>query len=211
MDCLIARFDGFFPNHQFCVSILDSFEEFVLYVHVLSHVWVGGGRKEAEDNVFHFRVACVFILIYLDGLLVGFAGIRLVKHAENFVQTVIDMSVQQGDLHDDAVVREAFYEGVGFIAFQEIAIVVVGVMVHVNHGRIDIAHSVAKQIDSHHRECVLVFAVFDNVLLSAVLRTEVLSEAQRLRFQPGFLQFDKHQMLVTIVFAYSGGEVNAKH
>ena len=121
------------------------------------------------------------------------------------------MSVQQGDLHDDAVVREAFDEGVGFIAFQEIAIVVVGVMVHVNHGRVDIAHSVAKQIDSHHGECVLVFAVFDNVLLSAVLRTEVLSEAQRLRFQPGFLQFDKHQMLVTIVFAYSGGEVNAKH
>ena len=84
-------------------------------------------------------------------------------------------------------------------------------VIHVNHWRVDIPHTVAKQINGHHGQSVLVFALLDDVFLSVVLRTKILSESQRLRFQPCFLQLDENQMLMPVVFADCGSEVNAEH
>ena len=84
-------------------------------------------------------------------------------------------------------------------------------MVHINHRSIDVTHTMAKDIDRNHRQGVLVLALLDNILLPAILRPQILSKPQSLRFQPCLLQFDEHQMLMAILLPYGCPEVDAKH
>ena len=51
----------------------------------------------------------------------------------------------------------------------------------------------------------------DHVLGVLVLHSQVLPEAQSLRFQPGFLKFDQYEVVVAVVVSHGGGEVDAEN
>ena len=106
--------------------------------------------------------------------------------------------------------RQALHKRIVVATCQQVAIIVVRMMVDVDHRRRDVANPVAEQIDGHHREGMLVSALLHDVLLPRILGTQILAEAQGLRLQPGLLQFDEHHMLPAVLFADGGTEVYAK-
>ena len=75
----------------------------------------------------------------------------------------------------------------------------------------DVAYTMTKQIDGNHRKGMPVLAVLDDILLAAVLGSEILTEAQRLRLYPCLLQLYEDKMLTAILLAYRSTKVNAEH
>ena len=64
-------------------------------------------------RILHVGIVLIVGIVKLHKLLVVLLLVGLVKHAEDLVQPVVDLPVQEGDLHDDAVMHEAVDERVG--------------------------------------------------------------------------------------------------
>ena len=75
----------------------------------------------------------------------------LVEYTQHHVQSVIYLSVQSGNLYDDAIVGQTLHEWVWQSFRHHFLIVVAGHVVDIQHRLLDIAYFVTKQIDSHHR------------------------------------------------------------
>ena len=112
----------------------------------------------------------------------------LVEDAQHLVEAVVNFPVQARNLHDDAVVRQALHKGVVDTLLHQIVIVVVHLVVHIDHGCVNVPHGVAKQVDCHHGQGMGPAAQFEgignprfrvghHVLLVAILGAEVLAEA----------------------------------
>ena len=121
------------------------------------------------------------------------------------------MAVKQGNLHDDAVVGKALHEGTVFTALDQIAVIVVGVVVDINHRSGDVPHTMPQQINGHHRQRMLVLAVLHDVLLARILGAKILAEPQSLSFQPCLLQFYQHHMFMPVLLTNGRTEINAEH
>ena len=96
------------------------------------------------------------------------------------------------------------------------AVIVVHIVVDVNHRLFYIAHTMPKQVYSHHRIGEALGRVGANVHLVAILRAKILPKAQRLGVEPCLLQFDKHhavfkRLAISVSLAHGGSKVNAKH
>ena len=70
----------------------------------MSHIGIGGGHGETVQNAGHVGIAVVGIVIELQHAAVVLVLAGLVEDAQNHVETVVDLTVKAGDLHDDAVV-----------------------------------------------------------------------------------------------------------
>ena len=204
LDSLVSRQNG-------RVTVLYRLEEFVLHIHILPHIRIGGGRKQALQDILHIVVSGIELLIHLYGLGIGLRGICLVEHAQHLLQTVVHTTVQQRYLHDDAVVRKALHKGIGLFALQHIAVIVVCLVTDVDDGGRNVSHPMAEDIHRHHRQGMSTATVVHDVLLLAILRTEILAETQRLRLKPCLLEFNEHKVFSSVFLTDGGTEINAEH
>ena len=167
---------------EFILLLLDDGVVLVLHHHVLTHVDVGGGSRQTVEDALHVAVALVVeSVVQIQRVLVFFVGPRLVEDAEHLVQPVVDLAVQARNLHDDTVVHQTLHERVGNALRHQTAVVVVGVVAHVDDGLLDVAQRVAQKIDRDHGQGVAVGTVLDDVARILILRAHILAETQRLR------------------------------
>ena len=131
----------------------------------------------------------------------------LVKNAQHHVEPVVDLSVQSGNLDNDAVMGQAFHKGVRQSLCYDILVVVTGLVAHVQYGFFYLPHLMTKQIDGHHRKRI----VAGHILRIAVLHPQILAEAQRLRLYPRLLQLHKDKTLRAVGLTDGGSEVYAEH
>ena len=88
----------------------------------------------------------------------------LVKNAEYLIQMVVHLPMQTGYLHDDAVVVQTVDKRVWQPLGDRLLVIVEGLMAHIDDRLLDVAHGVAQQVDGHHRQCVTVDTIADDVL-----------------------------------------------
>ena len=84
-------------------------------------------------------------------------------------------------------------------------------MADVKHRLLDVTNLMTQQIDGNHRNGMTVAAVLDDVLRILIVNTQVLAETERLRLEPGLLEFYQNEMLAAVVFTYRRTEINAEH
>ena len=83
------------------------------------------------------------------------------------------MSVQAGNLHDNAVVGQTVNKRIWKADCHYVAVVVKRLVVHIKHRLFNIAYFMAEQIHSHHRQGI---AVILHVLWIGIVYTKVLTE-----------------------------------
>ena len=88
------------------------------------------------------------------------------------------------------------------------AIIVKRLMPDIEHRLVDVAHSMAEQIDSHHWQCML--AAGHHVVRIVILDTKILAEAQRLSLKPRLLKLNQYQLLGAVAMPYTRPEINAQ-
>ena len=156
--------------HYRRIPILDGRIILVLNIHILAHIAVGGGLSEAVDDVFHIVVTGIGVLVEAENMRVVGIGLGLIENAEDPLQPVVYLSMEQGNLDYDAVVYKALDERVGYALRNHIAVVVVGVVVDINNGLLNVANPVSEKIDGYHRYGIALVAVPVDIALVAVLR-----------------------------------------
>ena len=164
------------------------------------------------DEVHHVLVALVVALVELHIMAVAPVTVMLVEDAQHLVKAIVDLTLEQGELHDDAVMHQTAYERVAHALFHFLAIIVACHVVHIHHGLLHLTHTVTKQIYRHHRQGMAAIAsLLDDVLLRIILGGEILAEAKCLCVKPCLLQLDENQPHGAIVLPHAGGEVDAEH
>ena len=126
-------------------------------------------------------------VVEIQIVLVVLVYATLVEDAQHLVKPVVYLPVQTRYLYNDAVVVQAVYKLVGNALLQWLVVIVEGLVTHIDHGGLYIAHSMTQQIHSHHRNGVPIRASAHDVLRVLVVHAEILAEAQRLRGKPGLL------------------------
>ena len=162
-----------------------------------------------------------------DGLHVGISGIVdavietqvvfalaadacLVEDAQHLVEPVVDTAVETGNLHEDAVVVETVDKAIGDALRHGYVIIVERLMAHVDHGFFYLADGMPQQVDGHHRQCVTVGTVGNDVAGVLVVYAQVLSEAEGLRGEPCLLEFHQYELFLTVALADGGPEIDAE-
>ena len=187
-------------------------EILVLDIHVLTQLCICGGHDQSVEDILHVGIIRIVGIVKLHQLPIVLLLVGLVKHAEHFFEPVVDLSVQQRDLHDDTVVDETVDKRVGESLRDLVALVVVGLVVDIEHGHVDLPNPMSEDIDGHHRNAVgRAHLLVHHVLRVGILGTEILPEAQGLRLQPCLLQFNEDQAQRAVGLADACPEVDAKH
>ena len=193
----------------FRLATLYDRHEFCLDVDAAAHLAACGSLGEPCDDALHLDVVRILRVVNFQDAEVFAVFLRLVENAQQPLQPVMDVSMQQGNLNDDTAVRQALHKGVRHAFGHGLVIVVHGMVVDVEDRLLDVAHTMAKQIDGDHRHGVL--AVIGHVTRVLILQSEILAEAQRLCLHPRLLQLNEHQVLTAVGLAHRGAEVNAQH
>ena len=176
----------------------------------MAHLSIGGRRQQSTDDNLHLVVAVVCCLVDVQHLLGASGLVRLVEDAQYLVQTVVNLTVQEGYLHDDAVVGQTVDKRVGQSFGHLPVVIVVRVAAHVEHRFLDVANLMAQQVDGHHGDGIALPAVGYHVGRIGILGTQILAEAQGLGLDPRFLQLYEHQVLRAVGLANRRAEVDAE-
>ena len=120
--------------------------------------------------------------------------------------------MQKRYLHQDTVMRQTVDERIIHPVLHLFPVIVERLVVHVYHSLVNISHSMAQQIHSHHRHGIsLVLSLLYHILLSIILGSQITSEPERLGIEPCLLKFDKDEPYASILFPHPGSKVDAKH
>ena len=193
------------------VALFNDGVVFVLHVHVLARVGIAGRHQQAVQYGAHVVVVAVGAVVVVQEVLAVWRVKRLVEDAQHLVEAVVYLPVQTRYLHDDAVMGQALDERVGQALGHRVAVIVVGIVAHIEHRLLYVTHLVPQDIDGHHGKGIPLTAVGDDVLLALVLHAQVLAEAQGLRLQPGLLHLYQDEALAAVGLAHRGTEVDAEH
>ena len=128
--------------------------------------------------------------------------IFLVKYTQQTFKTVTSSSGEERNLHDDAVMSQTLYEGIG--RRKRIVVIIQIAAVHVNHRLGQVTQGVSQNVDRNDGQTIctplsMLILFFDNVLLIKILRAQILSEAQGFSNEPSLLQFDKDKVFCTVI------------
>ena len=105
------------------------------------------------------------------------------------------MAVEQGQLNDNAVMSQTFHEGIWDTFRHLLTLIVVGTVVDVDDWLLNVTHTVTQHIDGNHGGGItLRIILLDYILRILILRTEVLTETERLSVEPSLLQLNEHQL-----------------
>ena len=202
--------------HYCRVTVLYRLVIFVLHVHVLTHLGVGGSGCKTMEHIHHVGIILIFVLVNIENLLVFRIFPRLVENAEHLLKAVVHTAFQPRYLHNYAVVGETLNERVFLALLYHLAVVVEHVVVDINHRLLNVADSMSEKVNGNHWICESFRRVFADVYLVTVLRTQILAEAQGLRVEPCLLQFYKddavlESLALSILLPHGGCKVNAEH
>ena len=112
-------------------------------------------------------------------------------------------------LNDDAVVRQALYEGVVHAIDYQVAVIVVHLVVHIHHGCLNRSHLVAQKVDGNHGQRMHAAPAARHVAFMAVLEAQVLAEAQHLRLHPCLLHLYEDGLPLSLLVYHGSPEVDA--
>ena len=135
----------------------------------------------------------------------------LVKDAKHPIQLVVDLSVQAWNLYDDAFVGETLHKRVWQSLCHYVAVIVIRLAAYVEHRLLDVADFMSQQVNGHHGNGISPLVLRQHVFNVSILCTEVLTETQRLRFQPGLLQLNQYQVFRSVFLLYGCPEVYAEY
>ena len=82
---------------------------------------------------------------------------------------------------------------------------------HIDDRLLNIAHLMAKQVDGHHWQGMLISVIAHHVLRVLVLYTQILAEPERLSLQPSLLQFNEYEVFMAVILQDSSAEVYTEH
>ena len=120
--------------------------------------------------------------------------------------------MEQRYLDDDTVVYQAVDKRVLHAALNYLAIVVERVVSDINHSLVDVANTVAKQVNGNHGHGIaLQLAFLHHVLLGVVLSGQIAAEAKRLGVYPSLLKLYEDETNRAVILLDLGGEVDAEH
>ena len=181
-------FQHFIALHNSRVAVFNRLEEFIFHVHFVSHLCIRSSGNQAVDNQHHIRVILILGFVNVHNLAVILVFERLVEHAQNFLQPVIDSAVQTRNLHNNAFMRQALNKRVGQSLRHHVTLVIIGMMFHVKNGFFYIAHAVSQQINGYHRDATTrQLIVLQHVIRIGILCAQILAEAERFGFEPRLL------------------------
>ena len=132
-------------------------------------------------------VFCIEAVVEVKHMLILGIDMRLIEDAQDFVQTIANLPVKAGYLHNDAVVSQTVDKGIRYALGDELLIVVVCLMADIDDRLLYITDTMAQQIDGHHRQGMTALAVGDDVPGILILHAQILAEPQRLGGQLGLL------------------------
>ena len=193
----------------FRLSAFNGRHELGLNVDAAAHLAAGGSLRQTADDELHLRVVGIAGVVDVQDTVVLAVLLRLVEDAQQLFKPVVYTAVQQGNLYDDAAVGQALHKGVRHALGHEAVVIVRGMVVDVEHGLLDVAHTVSQQVDGHHGHGMP--AVLCHVTRILVLKAQILAETQCLGLHPCLLQLYQHQMLAAVGLAHRGAEVYAEH
>ena len=156
-------------HHKSSVLFLDDGEIFVFNVHVVSDFWIGRCCHKSMDDMHHFFIISIVVLVNAEHLLVVLALLRLVEKTQYFVEPIVDTTAKARDLHDDAVVCQTIKKGVGDSLDHQITVIVESMMVHIKNRFLHISNFVSKNIDCHHWQGIALFAFGVDIIGIGVL------------------------------------------
>ena len=78
----------------------------------------------------------------------------LVEHIQDFLQTIVHLTMQQRNLYDDAVMRQTLHKRIRQTLGYLLTIVVILLMIHIENRFLDVTHTMAQQVNCHHRQTV---------------------------------------------------------
>ena len=139
--------------------------------------------------------------------------LRLVKHTEYLIKTIIDNSMEQRDLNYNTVMHKTLHKGIRHALCHFTALIVVSFMTDIEHRYVDIANPVTHDIDRHHRisETFVIALLLVNIVLVTVLSSEILAKTKRLRLHPRFLQFNENKFRLILSRTDPGAKVDTEH
>ena len=175
---LIFLLNHLVATHDCGVTILYRLEKLVLHVHVLTKLRVRRGLEQPTEDILHVSITLIIGIVKLYHLPVVLLFVGLVKHAEHLEQSVVDLSVQEGDLYDDAVMDETVDKGVGKALSYLMPVVIIRLVVDIKHGYVYISNPVPENIYGNHRNAVgWPHFLVHHVLFVGILSAEILPKA----------------------------------
>ena len=134
------------------------------------------GLEQPTEDILHVSITLIIGIVKLYHLPVVLLFVGLVKHAEHLEQSVVDLSVQEGDLYDDAVMDETVDKGVGKALSYLMPVVIIRLVVDIKHGYIYISDPMPEDIYGNHRNAVgRPHFLVHHVLFVGILSAEILS------------------------------------
>ena len=160
--------------------------------------------------MLHLCIVTIYVVIETQQTGIVRILVRLVENAQHHVQAVltVQMTVQTGDLHDDAVVGEAVYKSIGQSFRHDVVVVVEMLLVDVKHRHLNVANLMAQQVYSYHRQGM---ARILHILRIRVVNAQILTETKGLRLKPGLLKFNQNEFLLAVLITDGGTKVDSKH
>ena len=160
--------------------------------------------------MLHLCIVTIYLIVNTQQTGIVHVLVCLVEDAQHHVQAVlaVEMSVQTGNLYDDAIVCEAVDKRIGKPLRDYVVVVVERLVVDIKHRLLDVANLMAKQIDGHHRQGMVGVM---HVLRVGVVHTQILAEAKGLRLKPCLLQLYQDKLLFAIFITDSGTKVYTEY
>ena len=90
----------------------------------MTHVGIGGSHRQTMQDMLHVGIILIDSVVNAQDAFVILVTARLIKDAQHHVQTVVDMSVQTGNLYDDAVMCQAVDERIRQSPRHDVTVVV---------------------------------------------------------------------------------------
>ena len=145
-------------------------------------------------------------------MLITFLFIVLIENAQHLVQAIVDLTMKQRNLHDDAAMYQTIYKWVRKAFRHLITIVIIRLMINVKNRHINVTNFMTKDINGNHRYSIWrPHLVVNHIFGIGILCTKILTETKRLRFKPRLLQFNKDKSYRTIILTDLCSEVNTEH
>ena len=163
-------------------------------------------------DILHISIASIEVFIEFHHMLVVLLLIILVENAQHLIQTVVNLTMKQRNLHNDTTMYQTVYKWVRKTFRYLVAIVIICLMINVKHRYINVTNLMTKNINGNHRQTIRrPHLVVYHILRIGILRAEILPETERLRFKPRLLQFNEDEPYRTIILTNLGTKVNTKH
>ena len=99
----------------------------------MAYVGISSGHCQPTKNVLHVGIILVHLVINAQNAVVVLITARLIEDAQHHVKPVVDITVQTGNLDDNAIVRQTVDKRVGKAFRHHVAIIVKRLVVDVKY------------------------------------------------------------------------------